>query len=67
MFPKGIKFMDQNIRKQIDCKRPLSTKQMNRVENICIGIYTYNQERLVLAVFASTKLSLNYIMQARCN
>ena len=59
--------MDQNIRKQIDCKRPLSTKQMNRVENICIGIYKYNQERLVLAVFASTKLSLNYIMQARCN
>ena len=67
MFSKGIKFMDQNIRKQIDCKRPLNTKQMNRVENIHIEIYTYNQERLVLAVFASTKLSLNYIMQDRCN
>ena len=67
MFSKGIKFMDQNIRKQIDCKRPLSTKQMNRVENIRIEICTYNQERLVLAVFASTKLALNYTMQARCN
>ena len=67
MFSKGIKFMNQNIRKQIDCKRPLSTKQMNTVENTCIEIYTYNQERLVLAVFASTKLSLNYIMQDRCN
>ena len=47
-------------RKQIDCKRPPSTKQMNRVQNNCIEIYKqkHNQVRLELAVFATTKLAL---------
>ena len=37
--------------------------------NICIEIckWKFNQVRLVLAVFASTKLALNYIKQAQCN
>ena len=42
---------------------------MNIVQNIRIEIceQKYNQVRLVLAVFASTKLALNYIKQAWCN
>ena len=31
------------------------------------SVQKYNQIRLALAVFASTKLALNYIKQARCN
>ena len=40
-----IECLEQNIRKQIDCKRPSSTKQMNIVKNIRIEIckYKYNQ------------------------
>ena len=34
MFSKVIECLEQNIRKQIDCKRPSSTRQMNRVKNI---------------------------------
>ena len=30
MFSNVIECLEQNIRKQIDWKRPLSTKQMNR-------------------------------------
>ena len=39
---------------------------MNRVQNIRIEIceQKYNQVRLVLAVFASIKLALNYNKQA---
>ena len=42
---------------------------MNRVQNIRIELCKskYNQVRLVLAVFPSTKLALNGITQARCN
>ena len=63
MFSKVIECLEQTIWKQIDCKRPSSAKQMNVVQNICIEIckVKYNQLRLVLAVFASTKLALNYI------
>ena len=40
-----IECLEQNIQKQIDCKRPSSTKQMNRVQNIRIEIckQKYNQ------------------------
>ena len=42
---------------------------MNRVQNIRTEICKekFNQVGLGLAVFASTKLTLNYIKQARCN
>ena len=61
MFSKVIECLEQNIRKQMDCKIPSSTKQMNRVQSICIEIckQKYNQVRLVLAAFAFTKLALN--------
>ena len=69
MFSKLIECLEQNIQKQINCKRPSSTKEMNRVQNIRIEIckYKYNQVGFVLAVFASTKLAVSYIKQARCN
>ena len=56
MFSKLIECLEQNIQKQINCKRPSSTKEMNRVQNIRIEIwkYKYNQVGLVIAVFAST-------------
>ena len=46
-----------------------STKQMNRVQIIRIEIFKwkYNQVKLVLSVFASTKIISTYIKQARCN
>ena len=58
VFSKVIECLEQNTRKQIDCKRPTSTKQMNRVQNIPIKIckYKYNQVRLVLAALVSTCL-----------
>ena len=34
LFSKVIECLEQNIRKQMDCERPSSTKQMNRVKNI---------------------------------
>ena len=69
MFSKVIERLEQSIRKQIDCKRPSSTKQMNRVQNIRTEIckQKYNQVRLVLAVFVvlvCIKLALNYVKQA---
>ena len=36
VFSKVIECLEQMIRKQIDCKRWSSTKQMNRVKNIWI-------------------------------
>ena len=47
----------------------LSTKQMNRVQFIRTEIFKwkYNQVKLVLSVFASTKIISTYIEQARCN
>ena len=38
---KVIEFLEQNIRKQIDCKRPSNTKQMNWVQNIQIEMRKY--------------------------
>ena len=69
MFSKVIEYLELNIRKQIDCKRPSSRKEMKRVQNIRIEIckYKWNLASLVLAVFASTKLVLNYIKQVRCS
>ena len=43
-FSKVIECLEQNIRKQIDCKRPLNTKQMNRVRNIRIEIWKYKAD-----------------------
>ena len=34
MFSRIIECLEQNIWKQIDCKRPPNTKQMNWVQNI---------------------------------
>ena len=61
---KVIECLEQNIRKQIDCKRPSNTKQMNRLQNIRIEMWKYkavgnakqNQVKLVLAVFVSAYL-----------
>ena len=38
---KVIECLEQNIRNQIDCKRPSNTKQMNRLQNIRIEIWKY--------------------------
>ena len=38
---KVIEYFEQNIRKQIDCKTPSNTKQMNRLQNIRIEIWKY--------------------------
>ena len=35
---KVFECLEQSIRKQIDCERPLSTKKMNKVQNIRIEI-----------------------------
>ena len=45
MFSEVMEYLEQNIRKQTDCKRPSSTRQMNRVRNIHIetGKLIYNQ------------------------
>ena len=36
-----IECLEQNIRKQIDCKRPSNTKQMNWVQNTQIKMRKY--------------------------
>ena len=42
---KVIKSLEQNILKQIDCKRPSNTKQMNRLQNIQIEIWKHKAAR----------------------
>ena len=42
---KVIECLEQNIWKQIDCKRPSNTKQMNRLQNIRIEIWKYKAVR----------------------
>ena len=42
---KVIECLEQNVRKQIDCKRPSNTKQMNRSQNIRIEISKYKSVR----------------------
>ena len=42
---KVIECLEQNIQKQIDCKRPSNTKQMNRLQNIRIEIWKYKAVR----------------------
>ena len=53
----------------MDRKRPSCTKQINRVHYIRIEICRSREKqvRLVLTLFASTKLALYYIKQAQCN
>ena len=41
VFSKVIKCLEQNIRKEIDCKRPSNAKQMNWVQNIQIKMRKY--------------------------
>ena len=41
VFSKVIECLEQNIRKQIYCKRPSNTKQMNWVQNIQINMRKY--------------------------
>ena len=61
-FSKVIECLEQNIRKQIDCKRPSNTKQINWIQifklkfgNIKLSNeLKYNQVNLVLAFFASS-------------
>ena len=38
LFSKVIECLEQSIQKPINCKRPSSTKQMNKVQNIRIEI-----------------------------
>ena len=40
---KVVKCLEENIQKQIDCKRPLNIKQMNRLQNIQIKIWKYKK------------------------
>ena len=64
MFSKVIECLEQNIRKQIDCKRPSNTKQMNRLQIFelnygntkLLGNTKHNQVKLVFAVFFSAYL-----------
>ena len=42
---KVIACLEQNIRKQIDCKRPSNTKQMSRLQNIRIETWKYKAVR----------------------
>ena len=42
---KVIECLEQNIRKQIDCKRLPNTKQMNRLQNIRIEIWKYKADK----------------------
>ena len=42
---KVIGCLEQNIRKQIDSKRPSNTKQMNRLQDIRIEIWKYKAVR----------------------
>ena len=42
---KVIKCLEQNIGKQIDCKRSSNTKQMNRLQNIRIELWKYKAVR----------------------
>ena len=44
MFSKVIKCLEQKLRKQIDCKNPLNTKQMKIVQHIRIEIWKYKAE-----------------------
>ena len=41
VFSNVIECLEQNIRKQINCKRPSNTKQMNLVQNIQIEMRKY--------------------------
>ena len=60
-----IECLGQNIRKQIDSKRPLSKKKMNRVQNIHteICIYKQNQAKYLqfLRLLVCIKLALIYV------
>ena len=56
---KVIECLERNIWKEIDCKRPSNTKQMNRLQIFelnygntkLLGNTKHNQVKLVLAVF----------------
>ena len=41
VFSRVIECLEQNIRKQIHCKRPSNTRQMNWVQNIQIEMRKY--------------------------
>ena len=62
MFSKVIQCLEQNIRKQIDCKSPSNTKQIKRVD-YKIFIIKYANRNISKRGFASTNLALNYIKQ----
>ena len=47
VFSKVIKCLEQNIRKQIDCKRPSNTKQMNWVQNTRIKRRKYKAVKCI--------------------
>ena len=76
---KVIKCLEQNIRKQIDCKRPSNTKQMSRLQKIfklkygntkLLGNTKNNQVKLVLAVFflrICANIESNYIKKTWYN
>ena len=45
VFSKVIECLEQNVRKQIDCKRPSNTKQMNWVQNTQIKMRKYKADK----------------------
>ena len=42
---KIIECSKQNVRKQITCRRPLNTNQVNRLQNIRMEIWKYKAVR----------------------
>ena len=68
MLSKVIKCLEQNIRKQIDCK---IIKYKRNKQEYRIFVLTYANRNInkqgVFADFATTKLVLNHIMQVLCH
>ena len=55
-----IECLEENIRKHIDCERPSSQKQINRVQNSRTETCKWKLQFLLLLVVC-TNLALNYI------
>ena len=47
VFSKVIECLKQNIRKQNDCKKPLTTKQINWIQNIQIEMRKYKPVKCI--------------------
>ena len=47
VFSKVVECLEQNIRNQIDYKRPSNTKQINWIQNIQIEIWKYKAVKCI--------------------